>query len=310
MEPGLASVFQRIDEWRRFRPTIDSSIELGFVPTMGALHAGHASLLDRARRECDLVALSIFVNPTQFDDPADLAAYPTNLDADIAVAESCGVDYVLLPDRTQVYPDDYRYHVNETEFSNELCGEHRPGHFDGVLTVVLKLLNLVQPTISIFGRKDAQQLASVKRMALDLNVDVEIVQAPIIREPDGLAMSSRNQYLSPPDRQSATALWRALEAASVRETATAAKRAATQILDQAAAANPNFVLDYAEVVDPDTFAVLDDEDSGPALLVAAATISSTRLIDNVDLTLADPPQVEEDEDKDGDRIGAARGVRS
>jgi pantoate--beta-alanine ligase len=302
-------VVHTIHELEQVRAQL-GDVQIGLVPTMGALHPGHMSLVHLARKVCDVVVVSIFVNPLQFGPEEDYARYPRPLQHDLDICQQAGVEIVFNPGVTDLFPAQRQVSVQAGPLGSVFEGSARPGHFDGMLTVVLKLLNLVQPTISIFGRKDAQQLASVKRMALDLNVDVEIVQAPIIREPDGLAMSSRNQYLSPPDRQSATALWRALEAASVRETATAAKRAATQILDQAAAANPNFVLDYAEVVDPDTFAVLDDEDSGPALLVAAATISSTRLIDNVDLTLADPPQVEEDEDKDGDRIGAARGVRS
>ncbi|WP_152365229.1 pantoate--beta-alanine ligase [Microlunatus speluncae] len=284
--------------------------QVGLVPTMGALHPGHMSLVDLARKVCDVVVVSIFVNPLQFGPEEDYARYPRPLQHDLDICEQAGVELVFNPGVTDLFPAQRQVTVQAGPLGSVFEGSARPGHFDGMLTVVLKLLNLVQPTMSIFGRKDAQQLASVKRMVTDLNVDVEIVQAPIIREPDGLAMSSRNQYLSPPDRQSATAIWRALEAASTEVTASAAKRAATEVLDAAAAANPNFVLDYAEVVDPETFAVLDDEDSGPALLATAATVGATRLIDNTELTLAGPPRTDEDEDADGDRIGAFRGARA
>ncbi len=251
----LAMVFRQIDEWRRFRPTIDPSIELGFVPTMGALHAGHASLLDRARHECDLVALSIFVNPTQFDDPADLAAYPDTLDADIAVADSCGVDYILLPDRDQVYPDDYRYHVSESDFSKALCGKHRPGHFDGVLTVVLKLLNIVGARRAYFGEKDYQQLTLVRGMVDALFVPTEIVPCPTVREDDGLAISSRNRRLSPAARQIAP-----LFAAWLRKAASADEAAAE--LEAA-----GFSVDY--IVDHD------------GRRLGAVHLDGVRLIDNV-----------------------------
>ncbi|MCM2282283.1 MAG: pantoate--beta-alanine ligase [Bdellovibrionaceae bacterium] len=190
--------------WQNIRRSkIASSVRVGFVPTMGALHAGHASLLERARRECDVVVLSIFVNPTQFDNPEDLAKYPLTLEADLALAARLGTDYVLLPDHAQMYPDDYAYQVIENRFSRELCGAHRPGHFNGVLTVVMKLLNLVRPHRAYFGEKDAQQLELVRAMVDVFFMDVEIIPCPTLRDHDGLALSSRNTRLAPDDRQKA-----------------------------------------------------------------------------------------------------------
>lgn len=195
---------QDLESWRQERRTgIAPTARVGFVPTMGALHAGHGSLLERARRECDVVVLSIFVNPTQFNDKTDLAKYPRTLEADLAMAERVGVDYVLLPTESRIYPDGYRYQVVEREFSGELCGAHRPGHFDGVLTVVMKLLNLVRPHRAYFGEKDAQQLDLVRGMTEAFFMDVEIVACPTLREHDGLAMSSRNTRLSPEARTKA-----------------------------------------------------------------------------------------------------------
>lgn len=184
---------------------------VGFVPTMGALHAGHRALLERARAENERVVLSIFVNPTQFNDPTDLAKYPRTLGEDLALAQGFATD-VIAPFPEEMYPDRYRYRVTETELSRELEGAHRPGHFDGVLTVVLKLLNLVQPTRAYFGEKDWQQLNLVQGMAEALFLPCEIVACPTIREPDGLAMSSRNRRLAPADRQRAAAFPKLLRA--------------------------------------------------------------------------------------------------
>jgi len=252
-------LFEHVDEWLTFRPTIDAGRSVGFVPTMGALHAGHASLMDRARAECDVVVLSIFVNPTQFDDPDDLAAYPSTLDADLAIAGACGVDHVLFPTKPQVYPDGYRYHVTETDFSNTLCGEHRPGHFDGVLTVVLKLLNIVRPDRAYFGEKDYQQLTLVRGMVDALFVPTTIVPCPTVREDDGLALSSRNRRLSPEARELAPqfAAW-LHKAASADE--------ATRELDAL-----GFTVDY----------VVDYSVGGHPRRFGAVHLDGVRLIDNV-----------------------------
>jgi len=169
---------------------------IGLVPTMGALHPGHISLMSRARAECDIVVASIFLNPTQFNDASDLEHYPQPFDEDCRMAEEAGVDYVFAPDKELLYPDGYRYRVSETEFSKELCGAHRPGHFDGVLTVVLKLFQVVRPQRAYFGEKDFQQLTLIEGMVKAFFLDIEIVPCPIVREEDGLAMSSRNRRLS------------------------------------------------------------------------------------------------------------------
>ncbi len=207
MEQDL-KVFAKIQDWREFRRThlakeIATGTRIGFVPTMGALHAGHAALLQQARREYERVVLSIFVNPTQFNNPNDLAHYPKSLESDLEMARDAGVDFVLLPDTQQIYPDDYRFKVSETDFSTQLCGAHRPGHFDGVLTVVMKLFQLVLPQAAFFGEKDFQQLQLIRDMVSAFFMEIEIVPCPTVRESDGLAMSSRNVRLSVDDREKA-----------------------------------------------------------------------------------------------------------
>jgi pantoate--beta-alanine ligase len=202
------NVVRDLAEWRRRRRTLAG--ELGFVPTMGALHEGHASLVRRARRENDGVAVSIYVNPTQFDQANDLAAYPAPIEADLALLDGLGVDHVILPRYEEVYADGYRFRVEETEFSRRLCGAHRPGHFTGVLTVVLKLLNLVRPARVYFGEKDYQQYLLIRDMVEALFVDTVVVPCPIVREVDGLAASSRNVRLDAKARERAPLLYRAL----------------------------------------------------------------------------------------------------
>ncbi|MGD8441225.1 MAG: pantoate--beta-alanine ligase [Holophagae bacterium] len=183
---------------------------IGFVPTMGALHDGHLSLIEAARAETDTVVVSIFVNPTQYDDPADLAHYPRTLRRDLEAVQRAGADLALTPTEADVYPDGYRYKVTETELSGVLEGAHRAGHFDGVLTVVLKLLNIVRPHRAYFGEKDWQQLALVRGMVAAFFIDTDVVACPIVREPDGLAMSSRNVHLTPDERAVAPELYRVL----------------------------------------------------------------------------------------------------
>jgi len=187
-------VIRELADWRELRTQWEGE-RIGFVPTMGALHEGHASLLRRARAENDRVVLSIYINPTQFDDPKDLDAYPATLNQDLAIAERERVDVVLAPTYPQVYPDGYRYRVTESDRSLVLEGAHRPGHFDGVLTVVMKLLNLMRPTHAYFGEKDHQQLSLVRGMVEAFFLDTQIVACPIVREKDGLAMGSRNLKL-------------------------------------------------------------------------------------------------------------------
>jgi len=231
----------------------------GFVPTLGALHAGHVSLLRRAKAENERAWASIFVNPAQFDDPGDLARYPRTLDADLAMLEDAGCDLVFLPRPEEIYRDEYRYRVTENALSLELEGASRPGHFDGVLTVVLKLLLLVRPERAYFGEKDFQQLRLVEGLVDAFFLDTRIVRCPTVREPDGLAMSSRNRRLAPADRARAPALHRVL-AASV-----AARQSGRET--EAALAREGFDVDY--VADRD------------GRRLAAVRLGGVRLIDNV-----------------------------
>lgn len=194
-------VFESVREWREFRRSGEvAGRSIGFVPTMGALHEGHLSLLQRARRENELVVLSIFVNPTQFNDPGDLKAYPRTLERDLERAREAGVDAVLCPEFAELYPDAYRYKLSEASLSQLLCGRHRPGHFDGVLTVVMKLFMLVRADRAYFGEKDYQQYLLVKGMAEAFFLETGVVPCQTVRESDGLAMSSRNTLLSPEAR--------------------------------------------------------------------------------------------------------------
>lgn len=204
-------VIKSIAKWRALRKTFSPQQTMGLVATMGALHAGHRSLLQRCRRENELSLLSIFVNPAQFDDQLDLARYPRTIEEDTAIALAEGVDFLLLPDESAMYADDYHYRVHEQPLSNILCGAHRKGHFDGVLTVVLKLLQLARPTRAYFGEKDYQQYLVVKGMTDAFFLDVDIIACPTIREPDGLALSSRNQLLTSEQRQLAANLPRLLQ---------------------------------------------------------------------------------------------------
>ena len=254
---------------------------IGFVPTMGALHAGHMSLVERAKRECAPVIASIFVNPKQFGPAEDFAKYPRTLEEDSAKLATAGVESLFLPEAAEIYPKDFRTYVNVEGLSEQLEGRTRPGHFRGVATVVLKLLQIVQPHFAYFGRKDAQQVRIVSQTARDLNLDTEIVRCPIVREEDGLALSSRNTYLNAEERRAATVLHRALEAAQdemlggVRDASTLQAVMRT-VID----AEPLAALDYAEVVDVETFEPVMRV-SRPSYVLLAAFIGKTRLIDNL-----------------------------
>lgn len=253
---------------------------IGFVPTMGALHAGHAALLDEARRRADLVVCSIFVNPKQFAPGEDLSRYPRRLEDDRALCEACGVDVLFAPGADEVYPPGFDTQVRAGRLASILEGASRPGHFDGVLTVVALLFAVVQPHFAVFGEKDFQQLALVKRMVRDLRLTVEIVPMPVIRDVDGLALSSRNAYLSKDDRARAPALSRALMAAQDE-----AQRGVTDIARLTAAARgmlaatAGVVVDYVEVRDPRTLEPLATLDRDARVLIAAR-LGGVRLIDN------------------------------
>ena len=189
-------IIKTTDELKKIRKSLEGK-KIGFVPTMGGLHAGHLSLVNRAKSENEVVIVSVYLNPTQFNDKKDLETYPANFEDDVALLEKAGVDYMFTPTYPVMYPDDYKYKVIETDFSKTLCGAKRPGHFDGVLTVVMKLFNLVRPTNAYFGEKDYQQYQLLKGMIEAFFLDINIVPCPIVREESGLAMSSRNRKLSP-----------------------------------------------------------------------------------------------------------------
>ena len=253
---------------------------LGFIPTMGALHKGHASLIQAAKAQCSPVVVSIFVNPKQFGPTEDFQKYPRTLESDRTLLENLGVDYLFAPPAEEIYPKNFRTLVNVEGLSNRLEGRSRPGHFQGVATVVLKLLEIVQPRFAYFGRKDAQQCRIIQQMAADLNLDTEIVVSPIVREPDGLALSSRNAYLSPDDRRAATALNRSLEA--VKTEIGAGQRDAAHLIAAARHlldSEPGVKTDYVEIVDAESLepvTVLRNR----SLVLIAAYVGKTRLIDN------------------------------
>jgi pantoate--beta-alanine ligase len=251
---------------------------IAFVPTMGALHEGHVKLLREARRLGQRLALSIFVNPTQFGPNEDLARYPSDLPGDLAKAASAGTDVAFVPDARDVYPEGFQTTIEVRDLARGLCGPFRPGHFAGVATVVCKLFNVVRPDVAVFGEKDYQQLAIVRRMVADLDMGIEIVGVPTVRERDGLAMSSRNAYLSPGERARALSLSRALFA--VRDAVAGGARQAEAVVAQARAALDVDRLDYLELVDASTLAPVASFDR-PAVLAVAAFIGRTRLIDNV-----------------------------
>lgn len=254
---SIVQIVRSIADWRLLRTELGGNRSIGFVPTMGALHAGHGSLMKRCRAENPISVLSIFVNPTQFDDQSDLARYPVSEEKDLTMARTCGVDYVLIPSGQEIYPDGYHYRVTENIESRTLCGAHRPAHFDGVLTVVLKLLLLVQPKKVYFGEKDYQQLRLVSGMCQAFFIDTEVVGCPIVRDADGLAMSSRNSRLDPEARRMAARfpqmLRQAADCTAVRHNLEAL----------------GFTIDYVEDRDGRRF--------------GAVRIGGVRLIDNVSL---------------------------
>ncbi len=254
---------------------------LGLVPTMGYLHEGHLSLLQRARAECASVCVSIFVNPTQFGPAEDLAAYPRDLDRDLRLLEQGGADLVWTPAAEELYPPGFQTWVSVESLSTPLEGARRPGHFRGVATIVAKLFNACEPQRAYFGQKDAQQAAVIRRLTTDLSYPIEIIVCPTVREPDGLAMSSRNAYLNPDERRAATVLYRALTAARTafeggQKEAEALRQTMRSVLESEPLARP----DYVSAADPDSL----EELHGPverALLSMAVHIGKTALIDNV-----------------------------
>lgn len=257
---------------------------IAFVPTMGALHAGHMSLVDEARRRGDVVVVSIFVNPTQFGPNEDFSKYPRTLDADAALCAAHGADLVFAPPSDGMYAPDFSTFVDESLCSQGACGDFRPGHFRGVATVVTMLFNLVQPHVAVFGAKDAQQCAVIRKMVADLFMPVEIVVAETVRESDGLALSSRNKYLSPENRVKAPALYRALSVA--KALVAAGETDASRLRDAFGAElaqEPGFALQYLVFADAHTLKPLDKIKPGETLAIVAAHLGDTRLIDNLAL---------------------------
>lgn len=259
---------------------------IGLVPTMGALHAGHAALIERARADCGTVVVSIFVNPIQFDRLEDYAAYPSDLTKDAAYCEALGVDLVFAPSAQEIYPSPPSTFVEVEGVSEHLCGKFRPGHFRGVSTVVAKLFNIVAPDRAYFGEKDAQQLAVIRRMAADLNIPVEIVAVPTVREQDGLALSSRNRGLTAEERKLAPALYQALQLA-----AELIRKGSTSVADIRGNAiaylqeHPEFRVEYLEIVDASSMTPVETI-RGPVRVATAAWLGSVRLIDNITVDYA------------------------
>ena len=255
--------------------------KLGFVPTMGALHEGHLSLVRAAKAAADVVAVSIFVNPTQFAPTEDFSRYPRDLQRDCALLEREGVDLVFAPSAPEMYPDGAVTWVTVENLSDRLCGRSRPGHFRGVATVVAKLFNIVEPDLAFFGQKDAAQVAIIRRMVRDLNLPVAIQVCPIVREDDGLALSSRNAYLSPDDRKMALVLYASLQRA--QKLFHSGERDSAKLITEATKAfvwQPAARLDYFEIVDPETLEPMPSINRR-ALAAVAAFVGNTRLIDNV-----------------------------
>ncbi len=267
-----------LSDLRAIRASLPGSF--GLVPTMGALHDGHLSLVRRAKAECDHVGVSIFVNPAQFGPGEDLSKYPRDLDRDLKLLDLLGVDVVWTPAPEVIYPPGFQTWVTVEQVSAPLEGKHRPGHFRGVATVVAKLLNAFTPDKAYFGQKDAQQVVVIKQMVRDLNFPLEIVVCPVVREPDGLALSSRNVYLNPEERKAATVLYCALSAAKAKYDA--GERDAEMLraaMSSTIAAEPLAREEYVSAADPDTLTELERIDKG-VLLSMAVRLGKTRLIDN------------------------------
>ena len=278
----MTTILRTIGDVRAWRAALPPKHTIGFVPTMGALHAGHISLMELARQRAAVTIASIFVNPLQFGPNEDLAKYPRPIERDLALLDAAGVDAVFLPEVAELYQAGASTFVVEESVSAPLCGAVRPGHFRGVTTVVLKLFNIVQPHLAVFGQKDAQQCAVIERMVRDLAVPVEIVRGPIVREPDGLALSSRNVYLAPEDRAAAPLIFASLDAA--RTAFENGERDAGRLAAlgrSVLAGSPRISVQYWDVRDADSLEAIELVGSKRALLAVAALVGTTRLIDNI-----------------------------
>lgn len=273
----IAKVRAKVQEWKR------AGLTVGLVPTMGYLHEGHKSLMDAARKQNDRVVVSIFVNPMQFAPNEDFESYPRDLEKDAALCETAGVDLIFHPQAEEMYAPGFCSYVDMNGLTTELCGKSRPIHFRGVQTVVLKLFHIVTPDRAYFGQKDAQQLAVIRRMVKDLNVGTEIIGCPIVREPDGLAKSSRNTYLSESERQAALVLSRSLEVGrALVEAGETDASVVKDVITREIEKEPLAKIDYVDIVDFDTITEIDkiDTKNGSVLAAIAVYIGRTRLIDN------------------------------
>lgn len=264
------------------RAAVAGSGRVGLVPTMGAFHEGHLSLIRAARAACDVVVVWLFVNPTQFNEKSDLAGYPRDEERDAALAAECGADILFAPSVAAVYPAGFATTVTVAGVADVLEGALRPGHFAGVATVVAKMLNMVGPEVAFFGAKDAQQVAVVRRMVADLDIGTRIEVLPIVREADGLAMSSRNVRLDPDERRRATALHRGLTSARAAVTGGERDAAVLARLVQDELADAGIAAEYVAVIDPDSFEPVETI-AGPTLIALAARVGATRLIDNIEV---------------------------
>jgi pantoate--beta-alanine ligase len=281
----VAKTVREVRAWTKLARAEGKTI--GFVPTMGYFHEGHLSLMRRAKAECDLCVVSLFVNPTQFGPSEDFQRYPRDFARDAAMAESVGVDLLFAPEVEEMYPEGYQTYVEVTEVTRRLEGAARPGHFRGVATVCTKLFHIVQADRVYFGKKDYQQLKVIQRMVRDLNIPTEIVPCETVREPDGLAMSSRNVYLKPDERQAATVLYRALCAG--RDAILAGERDAKKVqalVEQVIATEPLVKTEYVDVADAETLEPLTDL-RGEVVISLAARVGVARLIDNITVTVPD-----------------------
>ncbi len=281
----VAKTVREVRAWTKLARAEGKTI--GFVPTMGYLHEGHLSLMRRAKAECDLCVVSLFVNPTQFGPSEDFQRYPRDFARDAALAESVGVDLLFAPEVEEMYPEGYQTYVEVTEVTHRLEGAARPGHFRGVATVCTKLFHIVQADRAYFGKKDYQQLKVIQRMVSDLNIPIEIVPCETVREPDGLAMSSRNVYLNPDEREAATVLYRALCAG--RDAILAGERDAKKVqtlVEQVIATEPLVKTEYVDVADAETLEPLTDL-RDEVLISLAARVGVARLIDNITVTVPD-----------------------
>ena len=281
-------IYKKIDEIKEESRKLKATGKfIGFVPTMGFFHEGHLSLVRESVKKTDCTVVSIFVNPTQFGPREDFKSYPRNLEKDLETLEKEGIDYVFVPDNKEIYPEGYRTYVEVHDLQDKLCGESRPGHFRGVCTVVLKFFNIIKPDVSFFGQKDAQQAIILKKMVRDLNLDIKIEVLPIVRDKDGLALSSRNYYLDNDGRKAALCLFKSLK--SAREMIMNGEKKAEKIkrrMKEIIQSEPLAKIDYIEIVDMDNLehmGKIEDE----ALVALAAFIGNARLIDNMIVNVKD-----------------------